>query len=253
MKILPLFGWIGMCASLVFASPGAGLGAYQAPRDGRQQYTFKAWPRGDAVPLLFKSTLYLKDSVSSVRIDEGRLFPSKDETPVRRTADFDSLKVFYLGPLHSVNTPEGPAYFRDTVWVPAQVIGRMWIFKKVSGRLSLYTTAPGRGAYRGMDTGTGIQPYSEQAVRAKIVTSPRAAQLLRQEKIGYTVAWTMGLGGAALVAAGAATNGVADGSPGTGIMLAGLGVAVFSWVPHFIVQDRLESAIEAYNAEAIAR
>jgi hypothetical protein len=245
---------IGLTAILAGSGVGAmGLSSYQASSVARQQYFFVGWPKGVPAPIRFKSALYTQDGMSFVRIDEGNLFPKKDDTPVRTTADFDSLKVFSLTPLHSVPTAEGRAYVRDTLWSPAFVIGKLWVFPKVSGPVSLYTLQPRHGAYRGMDTGAGLTGYSEAAVRRKISGNPRAARLLRQQKIGHTVAWGMGIGGLGLVAVGAVTTVVSEDGPGSPIMWAGLGIAAFAWIPHLMVEDRYEAAVKAYYEDAAAK
>jgi hypothetical protein len=65
------------------------------------------------------------------------------------------------------------------------------------------------------------------------------------------VAWSMGLGGLGLAAVGTATNMVSDGNGGNPLVYAGLGIAVFSWVPHLMVADKFEAAIKAYNEDSV--
>ena len=252
MKILHSFVWVQtlvLAASVTLAGAANGISSYQDLPNPSRHYVFVAWPKGKGEPIRFKSALYTKNSVSEVRIDEGELFPALDETPVRRTTDFDSVKIYSLAPVRSVSTPQGLAYFRDTVWNPASVVGNLWVFKKIEGQVSLYTLEPGRGAYRGLDTGAGLAHYDELAVRHKIRQNPRSAKLLREEKIGHTVAWVMGWGGAGLLATGAVTSLISEDGPGGTLMLTGIGVAVFAWLPHIMVQDRYESAIKAYNED----
>jgi hypothetical protein len=250
LKSVVRFGVLALLSCFSLLSADTGISGYQTLSEKQTQYSFKAWPVGASAPIHFKSALYLKESASYVRIDEGNLFPKQDESPVRRVTDFDSLKIFAVSQARAVTTPQGPSYVRDTLWYPAHVVGKVWVFLKVPGRVALYTLRPGRGAYRGMDTGAGVMAYSEKALRAKIVQSPRAAKLLREEKIGHTVAWSMGLGGLGLAAIGTATNLVSDGNGGNPFVFAGLGIAVFSWIPHLMVADRFEAAIKAYNQDS---
>ncbi len=250
-KLVARRGLLLCIAGVSLVSAGSGIGGYQTLNENARTYTFVAWPVGKSEPIRFKSSLYQKGSASYVRIDEGELFPEKDETPVRRTGDFDSLKVIDLSVAHQVSTPQGPAYVRDTLWYPAHVVGRQWVFLKVTGPVTLYTLKPGRGAYRGMDTGAGLEPYGEDAVRSKIMTNPQAARLLHQERAGHSVALGMGLAGLGLVATGTVTNLVADKAPGNPLVIVGLGLAAFSWIPHLMVADRLDAAIKAYNEGAV--
>jgi hypothetical protein len=257
MKIVRFLGWIVLAISgaapTAFAATANGISGYQSLGPSRLLYTFVAWPQGQSEPLFFKSTLTLRDSASSVRIDEGSFFPKNDETPVRKVADFDSLKAYALAPVRSVHTPQGLLYVRDTVWHKASVVERQWVFPRIVGAISLFSTEPGHGGYRGMDTGSGIVPYSEAAVRLKIRSNPRSAQLLDQEILGHKAAWWMGYGGLGLVGLGMVANLATDNNAGHVAVLAGLGVAAFAWLPHILVEGKYEAALRLYNLESARR
>jgi hypothetical protein len=240
MKLFQWIGWTGMLASAALAASGSGISSYQDMTAKRNQYSFEAWPKGSTESVRFISAIYLRDSVAYVRMDEG-LFQAPDDSKIRYPEDFDSLRA-------SKYVPRGTPLAAPVVWHKAVVAERRWGFPRLTGKVSLYASEPERAAYVFMDTGAGIERYSEAAVRAKISGHPGAARLLRREKAGHVVAWTMaGVGGGLAVAGLAATAaGVEGGTPGT-VALLGLAIAGVSWIPHLSTQGKYEEAIRAYN------
>jgi hypothetical protein len=219
----------------------AGMTSVQITETKKLKYSFVAWPRGATEPVQFVSSLYLEDTVSFVRLDDARIKLSEDSKK-RYVGDFDSLRATRYVPRGT------PGVIAPPTWYPASVLGGRWGFPRLTGTVTLYSSQPDRGSYVFMDTGAGMEKYAEEAVRAKISRNASAAKLLRQEKIGHAATWGMALGGVALLGAGAVVTTWTDAS-GAPLLVIGLGLGLFSWVPHIVVEGKYEQAIRAYNRE----
>jgi hypothetical protein len=212
---------------------------------GPRKYYFVGWPAGSLKPVYFRSGLYREgDSATFVRLDDGKLFGKAGDAGVRYPEAFDSLKASRVQPVFIA----GSEYSFDGTWVTASVAGRRWVFPRVSGAVTLWSKSPGAGVYAFMDTGAGMEPYREAAVRRKIATRPEAAALLRRERNGRIATWAMAFGGAAVAGVGTATSFGSEGFEPNGLVFAGIGVAALSWLPHIMVQRDYEKAVQAYNA-----
>jgi hypothetical protein len=236
-----------LCTASVQAT-GFGWVSDPTAEPAKLKYSIIAWPKGATGPVRFRSAIYSNDTLSYVRIDDGALFVTGDFR-VRTPEDLDSMRAT-LAPNSFIRDPEDTA---SAVWYTALRVGKRWGFVRFTGPISVYTRSPGRGSYVFMDTGAGIEAYSEKAIRAKLVTNPDAAQLLRQEKIGHSIAWGMGIGGLGLLVGGITANAVAEGNPGNVLVIPGLVMGATSWIPHLMVQGKYEAAIRAYNEAAAAK
>lgn len=240
--------WLGVlaaCALPMSSGAAAGVANVHITESKKARYSFEAWPKGAAEPIRFVSAIYLKDSASYVHLDEG-LFRAGEESGIRYTADFDSLRAARY-------VPRGTVLPAPMVWYKAAVAGQRWAFPRLTGKVTLYSSQPERSSYVFMDTGAGIESYSEAAVRTKISSNPAAKKWLRQEKTGKCVAWTMAAVGGGLAVAGlGATIAEVGGTTSNAVALVGIGIAAASWIPHLSVQGKYERAIRAYNEDVPA-
>ncbi|MCD6024719.1 MAG: hypothetical protein K0Q91_1635 [Fibrobacteria bacterium] len=242
--VLFLMITLGLFAAKARAAAGAPNVQIIDPQNPR--FSFQAWPLGETEPLLFVSEIYLDDSGSYVRLDDGA-FRIHDASNIRRPRDFDSVHATRY-------VQKGSPGAAARVWSKPVLAGDRWAFPRVSGPIALYAPVPIGSSYHLMDTGAGLEAYAEAAVRAKISGNAAAARLLAREKSRRALALRMayiggGVGAIGLVAALSDTEGVW----GSSITLLGLAIVGASWIPHLSVQGHYEDAVRTYNKDVVKR
>jgi hypothetical protein len=201
------------------------------------KYELAAWPRGGGDSLEFRSAFYTKGAVSFVHLDGDRFF-FKEDSLIRYPEDFDSLR----------------AQAENGTWLTARVVDSQWVFERYPGRAAIYSSEPLGGDWTHMDTGAGLVPFSEKALRRKLKEHPEAARALRVEKIADAVNWGMFIGGLGLAVTGLAVsqervdeNGEVTGFEFSPLAPIGVAIAVAGWIPRLIAEPQFINAIKAYN------